>query len=119
MNKEHDIYIPKDDMDLFDNPMTRAALAAMSDEQKRKYKEIGQEMYGHMNFEDSKVLNNIPHPMEETIAYIQEQLKSGLHPSDLEDNEKSFLTDALGKEWYNKWGYVKEDLTSIFTIKNN
>ena len=109
-------YIGKDDMDLFDNPMTRAALAAMSDDEKRRYKKIGEEMYGHMNFEDSKVLNNIPEPMEEALAYIQEQLKSGLHPSFLDENEKAFLADSLGKEWYVKWGYVEGDLSEIVTL---
>jgi hypothetical protein len=117
MSKKDQEYISKDDMDLFDNPMTRAALAAMTDDQKRRYKEIGQEMYGHMNFEDSKVLNDVPPPMEEALAYIQEQLKSGLHPSDLDENEKAFLVDALGNEWYKKWGYLEEDLNEIITIK--
>jgi hypothetical protein len=113
-------YVKKDGgMDLFDNPMTRAALDAMSDDEKRRYKQIGEEMYGHMNFEDSKVLNNIPPPMEEALAYIQEQLKSGLHPSALDDNEKAFIADALGNEWYKKWGYVEEDLVEIVTLIKN
>lgn len=99
--------------DLFDNPMTRSALAAMSDDDKRRYKELGQEMYGHMNFEDAKVLNNVPAPMEEALAYIHEQLKSGLHPSELDDNEKAFLVDSEGEEWYKKWDYIKEDLEQI------
>jgi hypothetical protein len=117
MSNKKEEYVGINDMDLFDNPMTRAALAAMSDEQKRKYKEIGEEMYGHIDFEDSKVLNNIPPPMEEALAYIKEQLKSGLHPSALDDNEKIFLSDALGEEWYKSWGYVKEDLNEIVTLK--
>ena len=104
-------------MSLFDNPMTRAALSSMSDEDKRKYKKIGEELYGHMNFEDAKVLNSVPAPMEEALAYIQEQLKSGLHPSALDDNEKAFLADSYGDEWYLKWGYVKEDLDEIKTMK--
>lgn len=104
-------------MDLFDNPMTRAALEAMSDEDKRRYKQMGEDMYGHMNFEDAKVLNNIPAPMEEALAYIKEQLKSGLHPSALSEDEKVFLSDAYGEEWYKDWGYTKEDLKEIVTFK--
>jgi hypothetical protein len=117
MSKKEDKKVEINDMDLFDNPMTRSALAAMSDEEKRRYKQIGEEMYGHMNFEDAKVLNSVPAPMEEALAYIYEQLKSGLHPSALDDNEKAFLADADGEEWYKKWGYVKEDLTEIKTLK--
>ena len=64
-----------------------------------------------------KILNNIPEPMKEFLLYITEQLKSGIHPSDLEDNEKKFLKDAFGNEWYIKYGYVEEDLYSIKTLE--
>ena len=66
-----------------------------------------------------KVLNNLPDSAEEFLAYIQEQLKSGLHPSFLEDNEKEFLVESLGKDWYKKWGYVEKDLSEIKTLKKN
>lgn len=105
------------DMDLFDNPMVRAASAAMSDEDKAKYKQIGEEMYGNMDFENSQVLDNTPAPMMEAVAYVEEQLKSGLHPSMMEDNEKALLADIYGNKWYEKWGYVEGDLTDIVTIK--
>jgi hypothetical protein len=105
--------------DLFDNPMTRAALAAMSDEEKRKYAEIGKELYGHMNFEDSEVLNNVPPPMAEAGAYVEKQLQSGLHPSMMEENEKALMADLYGEDWYIKWGYVKEDLNDIVTVVKN
>ena len=117
MSKEEKYTPTKDNQDLFDNPMTRAALSAMSDDEKRRYKQIGQEMYGHMNFKDAKVLNNVPVPMSEAVAYIEEQLKSGLHPSMMDENEQAILKDIYGEEWYVKWGYVNEDLTEIFTLK--
>jgi len=34
----------------------------------------------------------------------------------LEDNEKDFLKDEFGNEWYIKYGYVEEDLYSIKTL---
>ena len=56
-------------------------------------------------------------PVTDSIAYIKLQLSDGLHPSFLEKEEKDFLSAQLGKEWYKEWGYVKEDLDDIVTLK--
>ena len=92
--------------DLFDNPMVRAAMAALSEEDKKKYKIIGDHLYGRINFEDGQSLNNMPQPMAEAVAYIEMCMRSGLHPSMLEENEKALLEENYGKEWYKKWGYI-------------
>ena len=108
-------YISSGPNDLFDNPMSRAALAAMSEEQKEKYRIIGEHLYGQFDFQDEQSINNMPPDMVEAVAYIEIQLRSGLHPSMLEDNEKELLADAYGEEWYISLGYNKKDLTEIFT----
>jgi hypothetical protein len=104
------------DNDLFDNPMVRAAMAAMSPEEKEQYRVIGEKMYGNMNFEDARYLINPETKMTEALECLQSQLRSGLHPSDMEDNEKAVLTDAYGDKWYEKWGFVKKDLSEITTL---
>jgi hypothetical protein len=101
------------DYDLFDNPMVRSALAAMSDEDKEQYRLIGEQMYGSMNFEDARYLIDPNAQMTEALACLESQLRSGLHPSDLEDNEKAVLADAYGPKWYEKWGFVEQDLNQI------
>ena len=105
--------------DLFDNPMVRAAMAALSEEDKEKYKMIGDHLYGRINFEDEQSLNNMPPSMAEAVAYIEMCMRSGLHPSMLEDNERALLKENYGEEWYKKWGYVEQDLTEIVTVKLN
>lgn len=102
---------------LWDNAMTRSAMKSMSPEELQRYKEIGEAMYGGMDFEGSKVLNNVPVPMEEAVAYVEESLKSGLHPSMLEENELALLNDVRGELWYKMWGYSEEDLKEIVTVK--
>lgn len=98
---------------LWDNPMIRSAIKAMSPEELQKYKEIGESLYGNIDFEGSKVINNIPPPMEEAVAYVSESLKSGLHPSMLEENEVALLTDVYGDKWYERWGYTKDNWKTI------
>jgi hypothetical protein len=56
---------------LFNSEFAKSAVASLSDEDKRKYKKIGEELYGNINFEDSEVLNNIPPPMEEALAIFR------------------------------------------------
>ena len=110
-------YVPTCPNDLFDNPMTRSAMAALSEEDKARYKEIGEHLYGRINFEDGQSLYNMAPPMTEAVAYLETQLKSGFHPSMMEDNEKELMKDAYGDEWYEKWNYIKEDLDDIVTLK--
>lgn len=113
-------YVPRDKNDLFDNPMTRSALAALSDEDKLRYKEIGEHLYGRINFEEINESNsNLTTSMAEAVGYIEIQLRSGLHPSMMEDNEKSLMVEAYGDDWYKNWGYDKKDLENIFTLKPN
>jgi hypothetical protein len=103
--------------DVFNNPMVEAALKALSPADLLKYKIIGEELYGNVNFEDSKILNTMPVPMEECVYYVSQQLKSGLHPSMMDDNEKNIMKEAYGDKWYERWGYIEKDLTEIATFK--
>lgn len=110
-------YVSLGDNDLFDNPLTRAAMAALSEEDKERYRVLGEHMFSGVNFEDCQSLNNMPPSMSEAVAYIETQIKSGLHISELEDNEKSLMKDAYGDEWYTRWGYIEEDLDSFVTLE--
>ena len=103
--------------DLFDNAWVRAAANAMSDEQKEQYKKIGEKMYGNMNFEDPQFRINPDVAMSRARDCLEGQLRSGLHPSDMEENEKAVMVDAYGEKWYKKWGYTEKDLVEITAIK--
>ena len=99
--------------DLFGNPMVRAAIASMSEEDKQRYKDIGEKMYGNMNFEDSRYLIDPDVQMSQALECVEAQIRSGLHPSDTDEAERNLLKDAYGKEWYKKWGFTKKDLVKI------
>lgn len=109
-------YVSSGPNDLFDNPMIKAAQAALSDEDREKFRILGESMFGGVNFENGQTLNNMPPPMAEAVAYLETHIRSGMHPSQLDDNEKAILSDAFGDEWYKEYGYVKEDLDDIVTL---
>lgn len=88
---------------LFNNEMIKQARESMTPEQLEEYKKKGEEFFANVDFED-KDGNTIP-PVESACAYITEGLKSGIHPSYLDDNEKRVMEEIYGKEWYKKWGW--------------
>ena len=98
-------------MDLFNNPMVNNAIKSMSAEQLEEYKNMGEYLFGSVNFVDSKALkDNKIVSVEETIAYIEDGIKSGLLPQDLTEDEVAQLEDVYGKEWYLRYGFKQEDV---------
>ena len=95
---------------LWNNPMVEKALKSLSPEEIEKFKKIGESMYGNIDFKDSKILNNIAPPIAEAVAYVEEGLKAGLHPSDLDENEIHCMVNAYGDDWYKKYGYTREEV---------
>jgi len=106
-----------DQNNIFENQMIKSAISALSEEDKKRYKMIGDHLYGRINFEDCQSLNNMPPSMAEAVAYLETQLQAGFHPSMLDENEKVLLVDRYGDEWYREWGYIKDDLVDIITLQ--
>jgi hypothetical protein len=83
--------------DLFDNPMTKAAMSVLTEEQLADYKAWGEHLFGHIDFEDAKALKKIPAPVEDSISYIVTGLKSGINPEDLEPEEIELMNSIFGE----------------------
>ena len=106
------------DDNIFTNPVIQAAKEALSKEDKERYAKLGKELFKNIDFEKCTV-DNMPPSLEDSINYIDSMIKSGLHPSMLNDDEKFLMKDVLGNEWYKKYGYIEEDLDDIVTLKLN
>ena len=100
--------------DLFSDKTLQNAYKSLTPAQREKYRQIGEHMYGNLNFKEGEIMNDVAPPFEEAAVYIGEGLKSGLHPSFLEENEKLVLEQVYGEKWYEKWGYTKDDLDETF-----
>lgn len=111
--KGHKNSTTADANDLWNNPMAKAAMNALSDEDILRYKAIGEQLYGNIDFEAAKVLNNMPPPMAEAVAYVSMGLTSGLHPSDLTEDELALMVDTYGVKWYEMWDYTEESSKKI------
>lgn len=85
------------------------AKGMMTQEQIDEYKQMGEEMYNTIDFSTSEVLNNPSDPLLESVAYISEGIKSGMHPSFLDEDELKVMCEWSGDKWYEKFGYDSLD----------
>ena len=97
--------------DLWNNPMVDQAKKALSAEDQENYARIGEEMFSTVDFENSTInQQDMEAQIVESAFYIFEKIKSGLHPSYLEEGEINVLEEAFGKTWYKKLGFKKSDV---------
>ena len=102
---------------LFDNPMFQQMKSSLPDSEQKKYDEYGEHMYSNIT-DKGDVSNEFNEKGEfnaaiDTVAQIKVMLDSGMHPSYLSKEEKEFLSNYLGKEWYVEFGYLENDLNRI------
>jgi len=95
---------------LFDNPTFVEMKNSLPVEEQQKYEEQGKYMYAQLDEFDEKGEMNAA---IDTVSQIKLMLRSGMHPSYLDKEEREFLTNYLGKEWYKEFGYLENDLNRI------
>lgn len=98
--------------DLFNNPMVASATRNMTPEQIETLRLMGHNMYATMDIDEK---GNINQTIDNSLRYICDSIRSGLHISYLLEEEKNLLKSEYGDEWYQKFGYTEEDLTGIKT----
>ena len=53
--------------------------------------------------------NDLQSRLIESAAYINEGMKSGLRPSQLDDSEREVMRSLFGKCWYEKYFFSSEE----------
>lgn len=66
---------------------------SLTPEQREKYAKCGEHMYGQMDLENLESL------VQNTVAYAVLQLRSGMDPSYLTDEEKQAMESVYGESW--------------------
>ena len=91
-------------------PYIESSMKSLTPAQKERYQQLGDAYFKDIDMETSTVNNN---PVDDLVAYLVTAVKSGLHPSYLDDGEKKILKDSLGDKWYEKYNFTKDDLEKI------
>lgn len=97
--------------DLFNNPMIEKAREMMSDEDKNRYKLMGEEMFS-IDFESGLECNQ---NLDDCKTQIEDSIKSGLHISYLSSDEKKFMLDYVGDKWWETYGFHELDLETLYS----
>ena len=96
-------------------------LSLLPEEERIKFQKIGERLYSSFDETKGTILPNQGAEsikLEESLAYVVESLKSGLHPKYLTFDEIHLLRAAYGDEWYKKWSYDKTDLPMEYQISS-
>lgn len=95
----------RDNYSLFTDPNMKALYDKLSEEEKQDYKKKGEYMYSK-DYEN--INNDLESRLVEAAAYINEGMKSGLRPSQLDRDEVNVMREMFGKEWYKKYHFESE-----------
>jgi hypothetical protein len=106
--------------DIFSNPQIQRAKEALAPNVRAQYEQLGESLWNQIETSKITVSNNagdpsssnLPPPVEEAAAHISEALKSGMHPTLLEPEEKNVMKECFGSSWWERWGYTESDLES-------
>ena len=86
---------------LWDNPMIDSAKEALTEEQQREYKIIGEQVYNTINYETSQIKNN-QYKEEFMLNDLIMAIKSGLKYNHLTEEEKNLLQTHYGDKYKNE-----------------
>lgn len=107
--------------DIFSNPQIQRAKESLTPQMRAQYEQLGESIWSQMEASQMSISNstgenvnftgeNLPPPVEEAAAHIAEALKSGMHPSLLEEDEKKVMSECFGTTWWRKWNYQDDEM---------
>ena len=99
--------------------MQKSLIGSIPEEERENFRKLGEKFHSSFDVFKGEVKDLSTISMEESLAYVVESLKSGLHPSYLTEDEKAMVMAGYGDEWYTNWGYTKEDLETIVRKNEN
>jgi hypothetical protein len=99
---------------LFGEKRLQEIAASLSEEDKKRYAKIGEEMYNSINFEDINSQGNLASQNADEVemenaAEIKIMLRSGMHISYLTRQEKDIMKNVFGNKWYEEFGFLETD----------
>ena len=100
---------PQKATEIFDH-LKAKFMEQMPEEDKAAYQRFGEKFHSSFNVDTGAPVDLSTINMEESLAYVVESLKSGLHPKYLTEDEVMMLRAGYGDEWYKNWGYGPHDL---------
>ena len=117
INQNSDNDIETNPFDIFSNPQIQKAKESLPPHVRQQYEQIGENIWNQMESSQKIIDNNaefgvthMPPPVEEAAANISEAIKSGLHPTMLDEDEAKVMLHCFGEKWYETFGFTEQDM---------
>ena len=103
---------------LFSKKRLQEIADTTSDEDKKRYENIGKEMYDSIKFEDINsqgtfASENAESIELENISQLKLMLQSGMHPCYFTTQDKDMMKNSYGEKWFEQYGFLETDLNRI------
>ena len=95
----------RDTYSLFTDKHLKSLHDELPEQERNEYKQQGEYMY-EKDYETVDV--DLHSRLVESAAYINEGMKSGLRPSQLEESEREVMRSIFGNCWYEKYLFTSE-----------
>jgi hypothetical protein len=96
----------RDGYSLFTDPRLKALHDELPEQERKEYRQQGEYMYSK-DYENTNI--DLQSRLIESAAYINEGMKSGLRPSQLDESEREVMRSIFGKCWYEKYFFSSEE----------
>jgi len=99
----------------FFEQIRKSACQSIPESQQEQLRKLGEKFHQSFRVETQqpsfRPTNEIV--LEESLAYLVENLKSGLHPKFLSSDEIHLLQAGFGDEWYTQFDYKKDEIPQL------
>ena len=96
----------------FFEQIRKSALSGMSAEHVDQLKRLGEKFHQSFDVDAQRSRHTSANEifLEESLAYVVESVKSGLHPKFLSDDECHLLEAGYGPTWWEEFGYAAAEV---------
>ena len=94
----------RDNYDLFKDAGIRAIVSKIPEQERKD----GQKKGAYLYDTDYSTKQGDSTRYIDLLTFIQEGMKSGLSPSQLEDEERALMREKHGEKWYEQYGHSSE-----------
>jgi len=96
----------------FFEQIRKSAIAGLTPEHIGQLKKLGEKFHQSFDVEAQQSRHTSTNEifLEESLAYVAESVKAGLHPKFLTEDEMHILEAGYGPKWFEEFGYDAKEM---------
>lgn len=94
---------------IFTNKSIQRAGENLTEEEKANFKKLGEQIHSY-DYTEDPTESKYGKQYDEALAHLVYSLKSGIHPTSLNEDARNVLKVKFGDAWYQEFGFTEADL---------